>query len=225
VENTFAAYQAALQLGADGLEIDLRRTRDGVLVLFNHDMPDRLTDGFGALNELSFAALRYLRFKPDVVPRNAPPGGTVGGWARRGARGRRPRVRPRPGARGGPGAGEATGWAAIAAGRPVAGPIQAGRASTGDPRAGCGGPEAQRVLVLGSVTGSCVTNVVLSEVAVCLLLQLMQQSSSNGVRGDGPHQSPELPREGEREEEKKTHAPGCLSHSYCRPPYTLPSIG
>src|SRR5262245_25766645 len=37
-ENTLAAYAAALAQGADGCEVDVRRTRDGVLVLFHDDM-------------------------------------------------------------------------------------------------------------------------------------------------------------------------------------------
>jgi len=68
IENTLAAYEAALRLGADGVEIDLRRTRDGVLVLFHDDMLDRLTDGLGTVSDLSYAELRLLRFNPEVVP-------------------------------------------------------------------------------------------------------------------------------------------------------------
>src|ERR1051325_628830 len=49
-ENTLEAYAAAMDYGADGCEIDLRRTADGALVLFHDDMLDRLTDGFGALS-------------------------------------------------------------------------------------------------------------------------------------------------------------------------------
>jgi hypothetical protein len=46
-ENTLEAYAAAMDYGADGCEIDVRRCADGVLVLFHDDMLDRLTDGFG----------------------------------------------------------------------------------------------------------------------------------------------------------------------------------
>jgi len=44
-ENSLAAYAAAMDYGADGCEVDLRRTRDGVLVLFHDDMLDHLTCG------------------------------------------------------------------------------------------------------------------------------------------------------------------------------------
>jgi glycerophosphoryl diester phosphodiesterase len=40
-ENTAAAFAAAVELGVDGFETDVRRTKDGVLVLY-HDrlLPD-----------------------------------------------------------------------------------------------------------------------------------------------------------------------------------------
>src|SRR3954469_9418925 len=46
-ENTIEAYAAAMDYGADGCEVDLRLTRDGVIVMFHDDMLDRLTESFG----------------------------------------------------------------------------------------------------------------------------------------------------------------------------------
>lgn len=60
-ENSLEAYAAAMDYGADGVEVDVRRTRDGVLVLFHDDMLDRLTDGFGPLNLLTLRDLLGLR--------------------------------------------------------------------------------------------------------------------------------------------------------------------
>src|SRR5262245_21240877 len=40
-ENTLETYAAAMDYGADGCEMDLRRTSDGVIVLFHDDMLDR----------------------------------------------------------------------------------------------------------------------------------------------------------------------------------------
>ena len=60
-ENTLEACAAAMDYGADGCEIDIRRTTDGVLVLFHDDMLDRLTDGFGKVEDLSYAELLMLR--------------------------------------------------------------------------------------------------------------------------------------------------------------------
>ncbi|MBM3458495.1 MAG: glycerophosphodiester phosphodiesterase, partial [Armatimonadetes bacterium] len=48
-ENSLEAYAAAMEYGADGCEVDVRRTVDGVLVLFHDDMLDRLTFGFGTV--------------------------------------------------------------------------------------------------------------------------------------------------------------------------------
>ncbi len=46
-ENTMEAYRAAFELGADGLEIDIRATKDGVLVCFHDDMTDHLLEAYG----------------------------------------------------------------------------------------------------------------------------------------------------------------------------------
>jgi glycerophosphoryl diester phosphodiesterase len=62
-ENSLAAYAAAMDYGADGCEVDIRRTRDGVLVLFHDDMLDRLTCGSVAVNELTHRELLALRSK------------------------------------------------------------------------------------------------------------------------------------------------------------------
>jgi glycerophosphoryl diester phosphodiesterase len=53
-ENTVAAFGLARELGADGVELDVRRTRDGVLVV-SHDPQ---VDDFGLLVEHPFAELR-----------------------------------------------------------------------------------------------------------------------------------------------------------------------
>jgi len=59
-ENTLEAYAAAMDYGADGCEIDVRRCADGVLVLFHDDMLDRLTDGFGRAEDLTYPELLAL---------------------------------------------------------------------------------------------------------------------------------------------------------------------
>jgi Glycerophosphoryl diester phosphodiesterase family len=56
-ENTLEAYAAAMDYGADGCEVDIRRTADGVLVLFHDDMLDRLTEGIGAVNQVTYDEL------------------------------------------------------------------------------------------------------------------------------------------------------------------------
>ncbi|MCI0381048.1 MAG: glycerophosphodiester phosphodiesterase family protein [Gemmataceae bacterium] len=63
VENTMEAYRAALELGADGNEIDIRMTKDGVVVCFHDDMLDRLLEGYGTVRETNWADLQKLRFR------------------------------------------------------------------------------------------------------------------------------------------------------------------
>jgi hypothetical protein len=60
-ENTLEAYAAAIDYGADGCEIDPRRTADGVIVLFHDDMLENLTNGFGSVNQLTYYELLQLK--------------------------------------------------------------------------------------------------------------------------------------------------------------------
>jgi glycerophosphoryl diester phosphodiesterase len=54
------AFEAAIRLGADLVEVDVRRSRDGHLVLLHDPRVERTTDGVGAVAELSLAELRDL---------------------------------------------------------------------------------------------------------------------------------------------------------------------
>jgi len=59
-ENTLAAFDLAVEIDADGIETDLRVTRDGVVVLLHDATVDRSTDGRGAVDSLRFADLQIL---------------------------------------------------------------------------------------------------------------------------------------------------------------------
>src|SRR3989442_1716275 len=65
-ENTLPAFEAAIALGCDYVEIDVRATRDGQLVLLHDSTVDRTTDGGTArrvvrrVAEMQFAAVREL---------------------------------------------------------------------------------------------------------------------------------------------------------------------
>ncbi len=59
-ENTLPAVEAALRSGADVLEIDLRMTADGHVVVFHDELLDRTTDGTGPLATRTLAELRTL---------------------------------------------------------------------------------------------------------------------------------------------------------------------
>lgn len=68
-ENTLAAFERAVALGASYLETDARLTRDGEVVLLHDADVERTTDGSGRIDELDLAELRRLdaghRFSPD----------------------------------------------------------------------------------------------------------------------------------------------------------------
>ena len=59
-ENTLAAFENAIALGVDWLEMDVQRSRDGVLVVIHDTTVDRTTDGTGRVGELTLAELRAL---------------------------------------------------------------------------------------------------------------------------------------------------------------------
>lgn len=62
-ENTLAACKEAIRIGADYVEIDLRTTKDGKMVLLHDAKVDRTTDGQGALSELTWKQVKQLRVK------------------------------------------------------------------------------------------------------------------------------------------------------------------
>jgi glycerophosphoryl diester phosphodiesterase len=59
-ENTLAALRQAVQDGADGLELDVRATRDGMTVLLHDETLDRTTSGQGPLGSVSTADVLAL---------------------------------------------------------------------------------------------------------------------------------------------------------------------
>jgi glycerophosphoryl diester phosphodiesterase len=59
-ENTVAAFQQAKALGVDVLEMDLRITADGAVILLHDATVDRTTDGTGRVDEMTFARLQEL---------------------------------------------------------------------------------------------------------------------------------------------------------------------
>ncbi len=67
-ENTLEAYAAAMDCGADGIEIDIRRSRDGVLYLFHDDELERLTNATGQVSRLSYYELLRVTPKEDYGP-------------------------------------------------------------------------------------------------------------------------------------------------------------
>jgi glycerophosphoryl diester phosphodiesterase len=57
-ENTLAAFSLALELGADGVECDLRVTADAVPVILHDETVDRTTSGSGEIASLTIKQVR-----------------------------------------------------------------------------------------------------------------------------------------------------------------------
>ncbi len=57
-ENTLASFYKALELGANGIETDLQKTKDGVIFLFHDDRLDKKSDKKGVATDYTWAELR-----------------------------------------------------------------------------------------------------------------------------------------------------------------------
>lgn len=59
-ENTLVSIRKAIALGADFVEVDVRKTRDGGLVILHDASVDRTTNGAGQVSEMGLEDLRRL---------------------------------------------------------------------------------------------------------------------------------------------------------------------
>ncbi|MBW6527600.1 glycerophosphodiester phosphodiesterase family protein [Sphingomonas sp. RHCKR7] len=62
-ENSRAALERCVALGVDVMEVDVRRSADGVLVILHDATVDRTTDGQGAVDRLGWAELQRLHLR------------------------------------------------------------------------------------------------------------------------------------------------------------------
>jgi glycerophosphoryl diester phosphodiesterase len=70
-ENTIAAFEAALQAGAEVIETDVRLTHDGHVVVIHDQSVDRTTNGSGHVRDLSLAQVKALDAGAWFAPRFA----------------------------------------------------------------------------------------------------------------------------------------------------------
>jgi glycerophosphoryl diester phosphodiesterase len=74
--NTLAAFRLALELGADGFELDVQLTADNELVVIHDYSVDHATDGSGLVRRKSLAELKKLdagvRFAPRFAGERIP---------------------------------------------------------------------------------------------------------------------------------------------------------
>jgi glycerophosphoryl diester phosphodiesterase len=59
-ENTLPAFQAAIELGADGIELDVQYSSDGKLVVMHNPTLEKTTNGSGRVTAHTFEELRAL---------------------------------------------------------------------------------------------------------------------------------------------------------------------
>jgi len=62
-ENTMMAFNLGLYMGANGIETDVQRTKDGVLVLFHDDTLERVTGETGSIADYTYEELLAFRIK------------------------------------------------------------------------------------------------------------------------------------------------------------------
>lgn len=65
-ENTMAAFELALEQGADGFELDVHLTRDGEIVVCHDETIDRTSNGSGRVVDLDFEQLQEFDFSAGL---------------------------------------------------------------------------------------------------------------------------------------------------------------
>ena len=71
-ENSLAGIDRCVELGVDMIEIDVRRSKDGELVLIHDDTVDRTTNGRGLVAEHTLQQFGKLRLRAGAGGNNAP---------------------------------------------------------------------------------------------------------------------------------------------------------
>ena len=83
-ENTLAAFSRAIELGVDGIELDVHLSADGIPVVIHDDTADRTTNGTGNISEFTAHQLGLLdagdgQFVPTLAQVLNLAAGTVAG--------------------------------------------------------------------------------------------------------------------------------------------------
>ena len=61
-ENTMPAFQKAVEMGADGIELDVQFSRDGEIVICHDETIERTSDGEGPVRAYTLAELKAFNF-------------------------------------------------------------------------------------------------------------------------------------------------------------------
>jgi glycerophosphoryl diester phosphodiesterase len=68
-ENTLTAFQIAVDMGADGVELDVQLTKDDRLVVIHDETIDRVSNGMGCVKDYTLADLKRFNFnKKGITP-------------------------------------------------------------------------------------------------------------------------------------------------------------
>lgn len=59
-ENTMLAFRKAIEIGVDGIELDVQLSKDGEVVICHDETVDRTTNGKGRIMDLTLAELKQL---------------------------------------------------------------------------------------------------------------------------------------------------------------------
>lgn len=74
-ENSLASYQRCIDIGVDGIEVDVQMTKDSILVVMHDETLDRTTTGSGKVSDYTYNELKdlYLRSPIGVVTKERVP--------------------------------------------------------------------------------------------------------------------------------------------------------
>ena len=64
-ENTLRSFKKAIELGVDAVELDVRKTKDGEIVVIHDADVKRTTDGEGLVSDLTLKEIRELKTEKD----------------------------------------------------------------------------------------------------------------------------------------------------------------
>ncbi|BFH73744.1 glycerophosphodiester phosphodiesterase family protein [Sulfurisphaera javensis] len=67
-ENTIKAFKKAIEMGCEGVEMDLRRSKDGKIVVIHDETVDRTTNGKGKVSEMTLEELKKLDSQGEKIP-------------------------------------------------------------------------------------------------------------------------------------------------------------
>ena len=61
-ENTLDAFRKAVEMGADGIELDVQMTKDGELVVIHDETINRVSNGKGWVKDYTYEELKKFNF-------------------------------------------------------------------------------------------------------------------------------------------------------------------